>query len=161
MMAYPTHNPPWRVGDKLHIYYTGVCATPEQVGRKDLDMAIGLMTIGLNRFAGLANRRGHRLGAGGSLLTKPFVVNHDLLEVNAEPLMRGRLKVAIMTPDENVFPGYGHEDCTLDVMDPDAIHHRIGWTVHKDLSQLRGKTVRLHFQVKSTALYGYRLLNVS
>ena len=156
-MAYPTHNPPCRVGDKLHIYYTGGRATPEQTGRRDMDMAIGVMTVGLDRFVGLANRR----RAPGSLLTKPLLVEHDQLEVNAEPLIQGRLKVAILTPDEELIPGFGHEHCTLYEMDPKKTRHRIRWTDHADLSSLQGQTIRLLFYVESTVLYGYRFFNAS
>ena len=156
-MAYPTHNPPWRVGDKLHIYYTGGSATAAQAGRRDMDMAIGVMTIGLDRFVGLANRR----RAPGSLLTKPLVVEHDQLEVNAEPLMQGRLKVAVLTPDEELIAGFGHEHCTLQEMKPGKTRYRIRWTDHADLSSLRGQSIRLLFYIESTVLYGYRFSNTS
>ena len=156
-MAYPTHNPPWRVGDKLHIYYTGGSATAAQAGRRDMDMAIGVMTIGLDRFVGLANRR----RAPGSLLTRPLVVEHDQLEVNAEPLMQGRLKVAVLTPDEKLIPGFGHEHCTLKEMKPGKTRYRIRWTDHADLSSLRGQSIRLLFYIESTVLYGYRFSNTS
>ena len=156
-MAYPTHNPPWRVGDKLHIYYTGASATEAQSGRRDMDMAIGVMTIGLDRFVGLANRR----RAPGSLLTKPLVIERDQLEVNAEPLMQGRLKVAVLTPDEKLIPGFGHEHCTLQEMKPGKARYRIRWTDHADLSSLRGQTIRLLFYIESTVVYGYRFSDLS
>ena len=156
-MAYPTHNPPWRVGNKLHIYYTGASATEAQSGRRDMDMAIGVMTIGLDRFVGLANRR----RAPGSLLTRPLVIERDQLEVNAEPLMRGRLKVAVLTPDEKLIPGFGHEHCTLQEMKPGKTRYRIRWTDHADLSSLRGQTIRLLFYIESTVVYGYRFSDPS
>ena len=122
-----------------------------------MDMAIGVMTIGLDRFVGLANRR----RAPGSLLTRPLVIERDQLEVNAEPLMQGRLKVAVLTPDEKLIPGFGHEHCTLQEMKPGKTRYRIRWTDHADLASLRGQSIRLLFYIESTVLYGYRFSNTS
>ena len=124
-LVYPTHNPPWRVGDRLHIYYTG--AGPKADGRAggaDMDMAIGVATIGLDRFAGLAHTRGEP----GRLLTKPFRVERDRLEVNAE-LHFGRhdVRVAVKDAEGEDIPGYALDACRVD---DHKSEHRVSFRVH-------------------------------
>ena len=82
-------------------------------------MAIGLMTIPLDRFAGLVHRR----RGVGELLTKPVDVIHGGLEVNVEPLTSGKASVAILTPDRQTIDGYGHDDCQIGDLDRHQISH--------------------------------------
>ena len=155
-LVYPTHNAPFRVGEQLYIFYTGG-GPPETVGQLGLDMAIGLMTIPLDRFAGLVHRR----RGVGELLTKPVDVIHGGLEVNVEPLTSGKASVAILTPDRQTIDGYGHDDCQIGDLDRHQIRTRVRWREKEDLVALRGQQVRLQVRIDGGAFYAFRFADIA
>lgn len=154
-LAYPTHNAPIQVGQELYIYYTGG-GPPANVGNRGLDMAIGLMTIPLDRFAGLVHRR----EAAGELLTKPLTVDGTGLEINVEPLTSGSASVAVMTPSRETINGFGHDDCQVGKLDRRQIRSRVRWRERESLAQLRGQTVRLHFRIEGGAFFAFRFCDI-
>jgi hypothetical protein len=153
-LAYPLHNAPCRIGDKLYIYYSGRGMEPG-TGRYNYG-AIGLATIGLDRFVGLSHWRRDP----GVVMTRPLKPEGDLLQVNVEafggPMEpgKGEVRVAVKNPDWSDIPGYTWEDC-LPVRG-DQVRALVEWQDKKDLSSLRGRTVVLHFQLSSAVLYSYR-----
>jgi len=151
VLIYPTHNAPIRVGDKLHIYYTGGGANENT--NRGLPMSIGLATIGLDRFAALAHFRGKNPGV---LITKPIEVREARLEINVEPLDPARrIRVALALADGIILPGYSYDDSQIELESP-RIYRRVRWKTKPDVSELRGKAISLHFEVKGAALYSYR-----
>ncbi len=150
VLIYPTHNPPIRIGDQLYIFYTGggVKTNP----KKGVPMAIGVATIGLDRFAAMANWRGNQ----GLLVTKPTEVTGSHLQINAEFLEAVPIQVALSSADGTMLPGYGFEECQMDI-EPTAIYTPVRWKDKADLSELRGQPIKLHFKFKGAALYGYRI----
>jgi len=79
VQAYPTHNPPLRLGNKLYIFYTGSGA------RRDLGcgtpMSMGLATLDVDRFVALGT---YESPVPGLLVTKPVKVAAGQLLLNVE-----------------------------------------------------------------------------
>lgn len=149
VLAYPTHNAPIRIGNRLHIYYTGAAAANAE-GRS-FDMAIGLATISIDRFAGLAHMR----NVAGTLLTKPVECDGDRLEINAESLRDGKVKVALRTADNQPIEGHQFEDCQLE-LSVDEPRIAVKWRNGRTLAHLNKSKIRLQFEVKHSALYAFR-----
>jgi hypothetical protein len=153
VLIYPTHNAPIRIGDRLFIFYTGggVKTNP----KKGVPMSIGVATIGLDRFAGLANWRSSE---GGKVITRPLVVTRGRLEVNVESLELAPVRVAVCTQDGAAIAGYDFADCQVDYQ-PDRTYSPVRWRDKKDLSELVGQTVQLQFEIKGAVLYSYRFVD--
>ena len=75
-------------------------------------MSMGLATIGLDRFVGLAQWRNL---PPGKVVTRPLVVPHPHLAINLEYIEHKPLRVAVTTPDGSVIPGYSLEESQIDV----------------------------------------------
>ncbi len=152
-LIYPTHNAPIRIGDELYLYYTGAAAmsdgsTEDCPGEP---MAIGVATIRLDRFAGLA----HRLFEPGQLLMRPMQITRPHIDINASPLFHGKLSLSIQRLDETPFEGFDFDDCQVNVYE-DKIRNRIRWKNKADLSELIGQTAYLHFRIDGCILYSFR-----
>lgn len=150
LLAYPTHNAPIRIGDSLHIFYTGggVKTNPKQ----GIPMSIGLATLRLDRFAGLGNWRSRRVG---SVVTKPVTATHPHLDVNVELLEATPLQVAVVDAEGTPLPGFGFDECQMNY-DPRQVYTRIRWKQRADLTSLQGQPIRLAFRVTTALLYSYR-----
>jgi len=149
-LIYPTHNAPIRIGDRLHIYYTGGGVKTD--AKKGIPMAIGLATIGVDRFAALACWRSR---GPGRLLTKPVMVNRPRLEVNVESFELQPVRVAVCSEDGMSLPGFGLDDSQAEY-DHSKVYTTVWWKNRRDLTELRGKKVRLRFEVRGAALYSFR-----
>jgi hypothetical protein len=55
------------------------------------------------------------------------------------------------------LPGYGADDCRADY-DAKRVYTPVRWKDNADLGGLRGRKVRLHFEVRGAALYSYRFV---
>ncbi|MBI2191476.1 MAG: hypothetical protein HYU36_05780 [Planctomycetes bacterium] len=150
VLTYPLHNPPMRVGNKLHIYYTGYGIDP-QTGNFGYG-AIGVALIGLDRFAGLAHRRGD----SGLVVTKPLTITRNILQVNVEP-MGGEVRVAIKNPDFSDLPGYSLDECSP--IASDQVRAPVRWRGKTNLSEWLDRKLILHFSVRNAVLYSYRLVD--
>jgi hypothetical protein len=150
VLAYPTHNGPIRIGDTLYLFYTGGGAKTDP--RQGIPMSIGLATLRLDRFCALAS---WRTRTAGLIVTRPFEVKRPQLEVNLESFESTPLRVAVSTPDGDVLPGFGFDDCRV-IIDTRKVHSRVDWKVRPNLSELRGRQVKLHFEIKGSAFYSYR-----
>jgi len=148
-MAWPTHNPPIRVGDNLHIYYT--CSGMRPSADCDTPMGIAVAIIGVDRFAGLAHARAQP----GELLTKPIVVEKPNLSLNVEGLLSPSVQVAVRAADGSFISGYEFDDSQIDLY-RDPYRCAASWKTKRDLSELIGCEVWLHFRIQGAALYGYR-----
>ena len=147
MLVYPTHNLPIENGEKIFLFYTGGAAGTGA----GMPMAMGMMWIMRDRFAGMAHSRREP----GELITKPLTIERDKLEVNAERLFAGAVQVGVRRPDGEFIDGYGLDDCRVDLAG--GARTAVRWKDKADLRELRGRTVWLHFRVDGAALYAYRL----
>ena len=145
-LAYPTHNAPIRVGDELYIYYTGMHGAAEDAD----NMAVGLATIGLDRFAGL----GHTRMEAGMVLTKPFTLEHTTLSLNIEPLMRSGVRVEVRNEMNETVPGYSFDDCPQ--ITSNGVRVEVNWSAERNLASLNGRKIMLAFEITGAILYGYR-----
>lgn len=152
-LIYPTHNAPIRIGEKLYIFYTG--GGPRRDPNKGMPMSIGMLSIGRDRFAGMGNWEKRTEGSPALLVTKPLEIRKPRLEINAELLDHLPIRVALSTPEGTILPGYGFDDSELPVS-LDSIYTPVVWKDKPDLSELLGKTMAIHFQVRQVVLYGYR-----
>ena len=147
VLVYPTHNLPIENGEKIFLFYTGGAAGTGA----GMPMAMGMMWIMRDRFAGMAHSRREP----GELITKPLTIERDKLEVNAERLFAGVVQVGVRRPDGEFIDGYGLDDCRVDLAG--GARTAVRWKNKADLRELRGRTVWLHFRVDGAALYAYRL----
>jgi hypothetical protein len=97
-------------------------------------------------------------GAGeGEFITKPFTFRGNRLEINESTSAAGRIRVEIQDPDGKAIEGYGLEQSV--VIYGDRICHVVEWTrgtdKTSDLSELRGRPVRLRFALQEADLYSF------
>lgn len=151
-LAYPSHNPPIQVGNELYIYYTGFgYGTGVTGGDLRYTAAIGLMTLSLDRFAGMANAR----GPAGQLVTTPIAVSGDTLQINVEQgVFTNGTRVALKRPDLSDIGGFSLDDC--DPVINDSVRSTVSWNGASDISHLQGQQVVLEFEVKGMTLYAFR-----
>ena len=89
----------------------------------------------------------------GSLLTRPLTVENDRLHLNVDS-WRGQVKAEILDPDGNrPLPGFGAEDCIPAVVD--SIDEPVRWKEKEDLSELRGRSVRIRLSILQGELYAF------
>ncbi len=135
---------PVRVGDELWMYYSG--RTTDHRSRPHVG-AIGLGTLRVDGFFSLDSG-----STAGTLLTKPLRLVHHQLHVNADAA-GGQLRVAIVDEQGNAIAPYTLENCVP--LTTDNVRHRLAWKGASDLSGVVGKTVRLRFEMRGTALYAF------
>jgi hypothetical protein len=152
-LIYPTHNAPIRIGERLYIFYTGGGVKTDP--KKGIPMAIGLATITLDRFAGLANWRPR---TPGRLVTKPIEVTRPRLEINVESFELLPQRVALSGADGSMLPGYGLDNCQVEY-DAARVYTPVRWKGKESLKELQGKKVKLHVEIKGAALYGVRFVS--
>ncbi|MBN2296174.1 MAG: hypothetical protein JXM70_27330 [Pirellulales bacterium] len=99
------------------------------------------------RCDGFAGYRPIRSGETGTIITRPLVCDGNPIRVSADA-ENGSLRVSVLEAD-----GFGLDDCepiTHNVTDGVVI-----WKRGKDPSSLKGKTVRLKFELNSAVLYAF------
>ena len=150
ILAYPSHNPPGRVGEKLLIHYTG--GGIKTHSNRGVPMSMGLATIGLDRFAGLGQWRNL---PPGHVRTTPIKLTRKHLAINVEYLEHTPIRVAAIGPDGSPLPGYSLEESQIPV-DNKRLYSLARWKTKPDLDELVGQTVSLHFEIRGAVLYSYR-----
>ena len=138
-------------GDEHFIYYTGQYsqhhapkAAQTHSGR------IGLAKLPLDRF--VAQQAGDRVG---TILTKPFRLEGSSLQVNVDA-RDGRVQVEILDAECKPIPGFAGENSRL-YRDIDELRMEAQWEDHRDLSILKGKTIRLKFHLCNAKLYAFQV----
>jgi hypothetical protein len=91
---------------------------------------------------------------GGELITKPFTFKGNQLTLNFATSAAGSLRVAIESPDGKPIKGYTLEDCPAHF--GDTISRPSTWKRGSDVSQLSGKLIRLHFQLKDADFFSFK-----
>lgn len=137
------------VGDEIWLYYGGFDRPHDQVTEQEYAPAIGYARIRLDGFVSQ-----DAPGQGGVLTTRPFVPEGDHLEMNLDGSSRGWLKVEIL--DETMQPLEGFTEKEADRLSGNDVRHVATWGGKRDLSAVRGKTVRLRFTGQSVKLYAFQ-----
>jgi len=97
------------------------------------------------------------------VITRPFTWEGDRLEINAWA-PRGAMRVEVIdatTPPVGKRPRHGSaiEGLELEACDPfsgDEVAHRVSWKGREDLSDLKGRPVRLKFVLRAARLFAFQ-----
>lgn len=94
---------------------------------------------------------------GGELVTRPIIVNDqaERLVVNFKTHQGGSIKVGLETADGQPLEGFEIEDGYA--LRGDSLQQNVGWEPTPDISGLKGKTIRIRFQLKNADLYAIQL----
>ena len=138
------------IGDELRLYYTGYDQPHDKVTGEEYRPAIGSALLRLDGF--VSQDAG---GQGGWLTTLPFTFEGNHLEVNIDGSARGWLKVEIL--DEGMQPLKGFTEAEADRLGGSSTTQIVTWDGKRDLSALKGQTVRLRFVGQSVKLYAFQL----
>ncbi|RLD63180.1 MAG: hypothetical protein DRI84_10010 [Bacteroidetes bacterium] len=131
--------------DEMLFYYGGNKTTHNEPGNP----AIGLAKTKLDRLFGARSLPGML----GRILTRPFEVKGDLF-INADAEGEILVEVRSAIRDEPL-EGWSFDDCTP--FAGSELNEPINWG-DKKLSDLKGKMVRLRFQLKDGTLYSFNML---
>ena len=112
--------------------------------------AIGLATLPLDRWVALAATED-----AGELVTKPFRLEGDRLEVNVDA-RRGEFRVEVLDPVRGAIEGFGRDE-SKQYAGVDELRLRPGWKRFPDLKRLRGRVVQLKFTLKQAKLYAFQI----
>ena len=112
--------------------------------------AIGLATLPLDRWVALA-----AADDAGELVTKPFRLEGDHLEVNVDA-RRGEFRVEVLDPVRGAIEGFGRDESKRYAW-VDELRLRPGWKRFPDLKRLRGRVVQLKFTLKQAKLYAFQI----
>jgi Tol biopolymer transport system component len=135
-----THN------DKHWLYYSGA---NERHGNEEVQfgrtMALGLATLPLDRFVGLAAG-----SEAGIITTRPFRLEGDALQINVDA-RRGSIGVDVLDEAGSLIPG-----CSAHAAGVDELRWQPRWSGVEGLSLLRGKSVRLRFRLQDSELLAFQ-----
>lgn len=146
-----TQQPIIPYGDELRIYYTGspTCHNGSPfTGFKS--MGVGVARLQKERL--IARSAGDELGV---LMTKPFVVEGDALEVNADA-RRGLLKVEAVHPDGERMEGFSCNEASE--IRENGYSIPVTWKSGSRIGDLKGRMVRLRIYMRDARLYAFRFL---
>jgi hypothetical protein len=114
----------------------------------------GQPTAHLSRYSlridGLASL--HAGFDGGAMATRPFRLDGDSLELNYSTSAAGSVRVQLEDSLGKPWPGFSFADCREII--GDHISRRVHWT-SASLATLRGKTVRLRFQLRDADVFSW------
>lgn len=133
------------VGDRMFFYYSG---WKKEHGAKDNEAAIGLATLPLDRFVAIQPQQRR-----GSLTTKRLVVKGEQLVINANAT-GGELRIEVLTENGELIPGYDAASC--EPITTDELRVAVKWH-DRSLKALKGKTIRLRFQIDRSRLFAFRV----
>ena len=77
------------------------------------------------------------------------------IQINLRTAARGKVEVELVQKD-NVLPGFSFAECVP--VTGDHAWTTLRWKDKKDLTELRGKKVQLHFRLTQAKIFGYRIL---
>ena len=136
---------PWvESGNEWWMYYVGADGPHNSA---DKGMGVGLMTI---RKEGLISLRGPESGA--TVVTRRMTWPGGGLLLNAD-CRGGEIKVRVSDEKRVPIPGFDYSDSKT--FTGDELAHEIKWR-GKSLDALKGKVVRLEFELKKADLFTFR-----
>ena len=139
--------PPVTVGDEMWFYYSGWDGPHDA---REREAAIGLGKVRLDRMMGWYAHK-----EPGKLLTRPFLVEGDELEINARTHPKGSISVAVLNEQGQELEGYAAEDGIP--FEGDDVRHKFAWREGRSLGALRGQNVRLRFVIALGEFYAFRV----
>jgi hypothetical protein len=92
-----------------------------------------------------------RAEKGGTLRTKPLRFSGDRLLINLKTEAGGSLRVGLEDEQGRSIEGFGLEDCPP--IRTDSIAHTVAWRRGSSLARLKGKPVRLRFELSGADLF--------
>ena len=138
-------------GEKHFIYYTGLYSQHHSpAAAKKESGKIGLATLPLDRF--ICQQAKGRLG---TIVTKPFRLEGDTLQVNVDA-QKGRFYAEVLDSDGKAIPGFTVNEAKI-FGGVDELRLKPQWNSNKDLSSLKGKTIRLKFNLYNAKLYAFQI----
>ncbi|MBS3764002.1 MAG: hypothetical protein KGZ25_11950 [Planctomycetes bacterium] len=96
----------------------------------------------------------HAPRSGGEVLTKPLIFQGNWMEINFSTSAAGSLKIEIQGADGMPVDGFTVNDCVEQI--GDELDRTVKWQNGDDLSELRGKPVRLRIVLTDADLYAIR-----
>ena len=139
--------------DKHWIYYVGRPISHSGQGSAGAPTGIALATVPLDRFVSLT--ASHRLGWA---TTRPFRVEGEEVEVNLE-VPNGELTVEVLDADGEPIPGFSREEALV-LRQVDGLRVPVRWKNRRDLSQLRGRVVKLRLWLRRGSIYAFRIRRI-
>ena len=131
--------------DEHWIYYL---ATNERWGARKWDARLGLAKLRLDGFFFLEAKE-----KPGMIVTRPFRLDGGKLEVNIDA-GDGWVRVEVLDEAGKAIPGYS-AGAARQHKDVDELRLAPQWKSRGDLSQLKGKTVKLRFTLQNAKLYAF------
>ena len=144
------------VNDTVYIYYAGLNYAHDAVTSGDSAFhtgGIALATLKRDRFASLET--GIPDVVRCRLITKPFIVQHPRLYLNAATWMKGSIRVEVLTRDWQPIPGFTEPEART--IQGDALDHPVRWSNKADLAALAGQEIRLKFYMTRARLHAMTL----
>ena len=129
------------------IYYL---ATNERWGCHRWDARLALAKLRLDGFFFLEAK-----GEQGSVVTRPFVLEGDRLQVNVDAL-DGYMKVEVLEASGEPIAGFSGDSAKV-YRGFDKLRLEPIWKRDANLSSLRGKEVRLRFHLSNAKLYAFQI----
>lgn len=144
------------VNDTIYIYYAALNFPHDAEPSGDTLQQTGgvaLATLKRDRFASLET--GIPDAGPCRVITKPFVVHHPRLYLNAATWMKGSIRVEVLTRDWQPIPGFTEREARE--IQGDALDHPVKWTNNADLSKLLGQEIRLKFHMIRARIHAMTL----
>ena len=136
-------------GDEHFIYYTGQYSqhhAPEAAKKES--GKIGLAKLPLDRFICL--KAGDKVG---TIITKPFILEGDKLEVNVDA-GTGWILIELLDATGKGISGFSGKSVNR-YEAVDELRLRPEWKTGEDLSSLKGKIIKLRFTIQNARLYAF------
>jgi hypothetical protein len=96
----------------------------------------------------------HAGAGGGEFTTRPLIFSGDKLVLNYATSAAGSIAVEIQDESGKPLPGYTIADTKP--LYGDELEAAISWKSKKDVSDVAGKPVRLHFAMSDADIYSLR-----
>ncbi len=95
----------------------------------------------------------------GYAVTKPLTFDGDYLHINLLTNSEGSVKVELQDASGRPISGYTLAEATA--MKGDEISKVVSWGARSDVGKLRGKTMRIKFQLYKAKVFSFRFANPS
>jgi hypothetical protein len=147
------------VDDTVYIYYAAANFPHNaDVAHTDpgvLKIGAALATFKRDRFASLETS--DRDPGPCRVITKPLIVRHRNLFLNAATWMKGSIRAEALTRDWEPIPGFTEQQSHP--IQGDALDHPVRWHGNPDFSRLLGKEIRLKFYMTHARIHAMTLGN--
>ena len=150
----PEHNSNWWYGNCYPVYGMLETKAEETGAANEISIYLGenyrIKNVNFRRYTLRLDGFFSWYGAykGGEILTKSIKIDGEQMQVNFASSAIGGMKVRICDVDGNFLDGYESY-----VMFGDSVERPVEF--EKPLSELKGKSVKLHFTLKDTHLYSF------